>query len=316
MQNARGKISKENLAAGAALLVVVTCRNRRLIYPIPYQGVSWVLDAWRANLQAQGMVDHTSSVLAVRGCRIRLMRAGDGESLLFLHGASGTSWLPFMNKLATKFDVIAPEHPGFGESDTPDWLDNVHDLAYFYLDLLDELKLKGVHLVGISLGGWIAAELAIRNTQRLASLTLVGAAGLYVAGVEQMDPFLCSDEQRLRDFFHDPARADEIVARVVRPEYEDIALKNRSTVAKLSWQPRSHDPDLAKWLHRIDVPTLLLWGDHDRMFPQEHALVYQQAIPGAKLVIVPQCGHLPHIEKPDAFAAEIEAFCGAQQIAA
>ena len=149
------------------------------------------------------MVDFSTSVLAVRGCRIRLMRGGAGSPLVVLHGASGATVLPVMQQLAEKFDVIAPEHPGFGESDTPDWLDNIHDLAYFYLDVLDELKLKDVNLVGLSFGGWIATELAVRNTQRLASLTLCGAAGLYLAGVEQLDPFLRGDEQRLRDFFYD-----------------------------------------------------------------------------------------------------------------
>jgi pimeloyl-ACP methyl ester carboxylesterase len=259
------------------------------------------------------MVDYSTSVIAVRGCSIRMMRGGRGSPLVVLHGASGANWSPFMQKLARHFDVIAPEHPGFGESETPDWLDNVHDLAYFYLDMLAELELTGVHLVGLSLGGWIAAELAVRSTQRLASLALAGAAGLYVAGVEQIDPFLRTDEQRLRDFFHDQTKADAIVARALRPEYQDIALKNRTTVAKLTWQPRSHDPHLAKWLHRIDVPTLLLWGDHDRMFPEEHALAYQQTIRGAKLVIVPECGHVPQIEKPDIFVAELEAFIGAQK---
>src|ERR1700736_3257019 len=130
------------------------------------------------------MVDFSTSVIAVRGCRIRLMRGGAGSPLVVLHGASGANVLPFMQQLAQKFDVIAPEHPGFGESDTPDWLDNIHDLAYFYLDLLAALGLDRVHLVGISLGGWVAAELAVRDTGRLASLTLVGAAGLHVNGVK------------------------------------------------------------------------------------------------------------------------------------
>ena len=112
-------------------------------------------------------------------------------------------------------DVIVPEHPGFGASDTPDWLDTIHDLAYFYLDFLDQLDLDGVHLVGISLGGWIAAELAVRDTRRLASLTLVDAAGIHVKGVPQIDTFLRTDEQRIRDFFHDPKRADEMIARLL-----------------------------------------------------------------------------------------------------
>ena len=254
--------------------------------------------------------EYSTSVMAVRGCQIRLMRGGTGSPLVVLHGASGASWLPFMQKLAEHFEVIAPEHPGFGESDTPDWLDTVDDLAYFYLDLLEQLKLSGVHLVGLSMGGWIAAELAVRSTQRLASLTLAGAAGLSVPGVEQIDPFLLTDEQRLRDFFHDQNKAQDIIARALRPEMEDVALKNRTTVARLTWQPRSHNPHLRKWLHRIDVPTLLVWGDQDRMFPKEHALAYQELIPGAKVTIVPECGHLPQIEQPDVFASAVTSFVG------
>src|SRR6266446_4362492 len=126
------------------------------------------------------MTEHTSTKLAVRGCNITLMRGGAGHPLLLLHGAGGAgSWLPFMAELAARHDVIVPEHPGFGSSDTPDWLDNIPDLARFYLDVLDQLDLTNVDLVGFSLGGWIAAELAVRNTQRLASLALVGAAGIH-----------------------------------------------------------------------------------------------------------------------------------------
>ncbi len=262
------------------------------------------------------MGNFSTSVLAVRGCRIRLMRAGAGDPLVYLHGASGAAWLPFLQQLADKFDVIAPEHPGFGESDTPAWLDNIHDVAYFYLDLLEELKLEGVHLVGNSLGGFIAAELAVRNTQRLGSLTLAGSAGLHVPGVRQLDSFLVTDEQRLRQFFYDPKRAEAMIARVLDPNNEDTALRNQTTVAKLVWQPRSHDPNLHKWLHRIDVPTLLIWGDTDRMFPKEHAQAFQQAIPGAKLAMIPQCGHVPQIEKPDEFVAALETFLGARKKAA
>ena len=146
------------------------------------------------------MDDHSSSMVSIRDCRIRLMRGGGGSPMLFLHGAGGAGiWLPFLSRLATRFDVIVPEHPGFGESDNPPWLDSIADLANFYLDFLGELDLAGVHLVGHSLGGWIAAELAVRNTSRLASLTLVGAGGIHVDGVEQVDTFLRSDEQRIRD---------------------------------------------------------------------------------------------------------------------
>ena len=190
------------------------------------------------------------------------------------------------------------------------------DLANFYLDFLDQLDLRGVHLIGSSLGGWVAAELAVRNATRLASLTLIGAAGIHLKDVEQVDTFLSNDEQRIRDLFHDQELAEAVIAGSERPELEDAALKNRMMTAKLSWQPRNHDPHLRKWLHRIKVPTLLVWGDHDRLFPKEYALAYQRLIPGAKVVIIPNCGHLPHVEKGDEFAAELETFIGAMRIAA
>ena len=263
------------------------------------------------------MADHTDQPITIKDCRIRLMRGGAGAPLLFLHGGGGAGiWLPCMAQLAKKFDVIAPEHPGFGDSDTPPWLDTIEDLANFYLDFLDQLDLRGVHLIGSSLGGWVAAELAVRNATRLASLTLIGAAGIHLKDVEQVDTFLSNDEQRIRDLFHDQELAEAVIAGSERPELEDAALKNRMMTAKLSWQPRNHDPQLRKWLHRIKVPTLLVWGDHDRLFPKEYALAYQRLIPGAKVVIIPNCGHLPHVEKGDEFAAELETFIGAMRIAA
>jgi pimeloyl-ACP methyl ester carboxylesterase len=259
------------------------------------------------------MADHTTTTITVRSCTIKLMRGGQESSgaapLLFLHGASGAgSWLPCMASLAARFDVIVPEHPGFGASDTPDWLDTIHDLAYFYLDFLQQFDLDRVHLVGVSLGGWLAAEIAVRNTSRLASLTLMDTAGIHVPGVPRLDPFLCSDVERLRAFFYDPAKADAMIARMLTPELEDIAMKNRIATARLSWQPRNHDPHLHKWLHRIDVPTLLLWGADDRLFPPAYAYAWQQLIPGSTAVIIPECGHVPHIEKPDVFVSELTQF--------
>jgi pimeloyl-ACP methyl ester carboxylesterase len=263
------------------------------------------------------MADHSTTRIAVRGCNIGLMRGGSGRPLLVLHGAGGAAnWLPYMDELAARHDVIVPEHPGFGNSDTPEWLDNVADLANFYLDLLDQLDLRAVDLIGFSLGGWIAAELAARNTRRLASLTLVAAAGIHVPGVAQVDSFLLSDEQRVRAMFHDPHRADAMVAHVTRPEQEDVELRNRTTTARLIWQPRGYDPNLAKWLHRIDVPTLLIWGANDRLFPKEYAFAYQRLIPGAKVEIIADCGHLPQAEQRPAFIAALEGFLENRKVAA
>jgi pimeloyl-ACP methyl ester carboxylesterase len=263
------------------------------------------------------MADYTTTKIAISGCNLKLMRGGSGPPLLVLHGASGTGpWQEYLKRLAARFDVIVPEHPGFGDTEMPEWFDNIHDLAYFYLDVLKALKLERVHLVGISLGGWIAAELAVRDTSRLASLTLVGAAGIHVKGVAQVDPFLRTDEERIRDFFYDQTRADEMVKAMLVPELVDVAMKNRLATAKLVWQPRSYDPHLAKWLHRIDVPTLLVWGANDRLFPKEYAEEWRRLIPGATAVIVPECGHIPHVEKPAAFVSAFEGFIDGKRLAA
>jgi pimeloyl-ACP methyl ester carboxylesterase len=263
------------------------------------------------------MTNPTPTTLAVRGCNITMMRGGAGRPLLILHGAGGMGgWAPYMADLATRHDVIVPEHPGFGASDTPDWLDTIPDLANFYLDFLDQLDLQNVDLVGLSIGGWIAAELAARNSRRLASLTLVAAAGIHVKGVAQIDTFLSNDEQRIRDMFHDPKRADEMLQHASRPEFEDINLKNRTTTAKLIWQPRGYDPHLYKWLHRIDVPTLLIWGANDRLFPKDYALAYQRLIPGSKVEIIAECGHLPQVEQRQAFVSALEGFLANRRAAA
>src|SRR6202047_2309887 len=130
---------------------------------------------------------HSTETITVDGATIRLLRGGPtdagGQPLVFLHGAGGhTGWMAFLEELSQRFAVFAPEHPGFGQSDDPPWLDGVGDLAYFYLDFLRALGLERVHLMGTSLGGWIAAELAVRDTARLARLTLVGAGGINAGG--------------------------------------------------------------------------------------------------------------------------------------
>ncbi len=245
------------------------------------------------------------------------MRGGAGRPLLLLHGGGGGGqWLPFMTALAAHHDVIAPEHPGYGASDTPDWLDSVHDLACFYLDFLDQLDLKDVDLVGFALGGWIAAELAVRNTARLASLTLVAAAGLHVPGATKVDMFLTNDEQSARNLVHDAKLAEAMLAASRHADRQDAALRNDATTAKLIWQPRGYDPDLHKWLHRIDVPTLLVWGANDRVCPPEHARAYQRLIPGSRVAIIPECGHLPEIEREAAFIAALEEFHATMRAAA
>jgi pimeloyl-ACP methyl ester carboxylesterase len=263
------------------------------------------------------MVEPTLSTITVCGTPVLVKRAGAGAPMLMLHGSGGAPrFHPAMQALAEKFDLILPLAPGFGGSDLPDWLETVSDLANFYLDFLDTLDLREVHLVGLSLGGWIAADLAVRNASRLASLTLVDAPGIHVAGVKQLDPFLLSDEQAVRNIYFDPKLADAAVARMLAPENEDVRLANQRIVAKLAWQPRYHDPQLQRWLHRIHIPTLILWGENDRFFPPAYGEAWHEAIAGSRLVVLPRCGHLPIQEKPEEFVSILAEFCSEEHVTA
>ncbi len=254
------------------------------------------------------MAEHTSEFIEVAGCNIEVLRGGSGPALLFLHGAGGASaWAPYMDRLAENFDVVVPSHPGYGRSDTPDWLDRLTDLAFFYLDFIEQLDLDHIHLVGNSIGGWIAAEMAVRSCQRLESMTLVAPAGIHVKGVPKGDIFLWDAETRVRNTFFDPALAEARLAIELTEEESDIALKNHFTTAKLAWQPRFYNPDLRKGLHRVDVPCAILWGAADKIFPEPYAHAYHELIPGSTLTVIPQSGHLPHQEKLDAFIAGVSA---------
>jgi pimeloyl-ACP methyl ester carboxylesterase len=245
----------------------------------------------------------------VAACNVILLRGGSGEPLLFLHGARGGSqWLPMMDALSQHFEVFAPEHPGFGKSETPLWLDTIGDLAYFYLDFIETLGLECVHLVGTSLGGWIAAELAIRNQTSLATLTLVAAAGLHVNGIPKGDIFMWSAPELARNLFHDQKYAEWMLLAEPSQEEQDIQLRNRLTTAKLAWQPRLHNPHLRKWLHRITVPTLILWGANDKLIPAQYGAAFRDSIPNARLEIIKNCGHVPHIEKQQEFVDVVTRF--------
>lgn len=252
------------------------------------------------------MSEPSESVFALHDCRLLLRRAGKGPPLLFLHGAEGfPGWVPFFDRLSDRFEVIAPDHPSFGRSSTPPWLDDVGDLAYFYLELLEALGLEGVSLVGHSLGGWIALEIAVRSTARVRSLTLMNAAGIRIRGKPIADVLVMDREELVRAGFADPRIVADQLALTMTPEMQETFARNRIAAARLAWQPRFFNPNLRKWLHRVRVPTHIIWGDRDGIIPPDYAAEFQSLIPGSEIVMVSGTAHSPHIEKPDAVLSAI-----------
>ena len=249
--------------------------------------------------------------LTWRGANVCYRRFGQGPALLFLRSEDSLPDVPdFVDSLAQSFDVIIPDHPGFRASDTPDWLKGIGDTAYFYLDFLEQLDLAGGHLVGSSLGGWIAAEIAVRDCARLASITLISPFGVRRRGTRFGDIFMWTPEENLRNRLFDQALAERFVAAAHAQSSEEATayLKDRYAAARLCWHPRFHNPELARWLHRIARPVHLIWGDSDKIVPGAVAETWLEGLAQARLSTIERCGHLPQIEHPKTTADKIRSF--------
>ena len=254
----------------------------------------------------------TASELEVRGTPVQLLRKGEGAPLLFLHGAGGGGrWLAFQAALAQRFDVVAPTHPGHAGSPAADWIEDISDLAFHYLDLLDTLGLDRVHLVGASLGGWIAAEIAVMASHRLASLVLIDPVGIKVDG--WIYPFIFGMElpEVVATIFHRPEMALALAPKDQSVDTLVELYRQSAALARVAWNPYLYDPRLKRRLARIAVPTLLAWGEHDRLAPLACAEAWRKEIPGARLQTFAQSGHVPHLEEAAAVAQAVTGFCEA-----
>ena len=251
------------------------------------------------------MAGFTEEIVDVGGAKVHTLKGGTGEPLLLLHGAGGnTGWLKFAEALSDRYTVYYPSHPGYGKSDRPEWLESIQDMACFYSWYLETLGLEGIRTIGFSMGGWIAAELAVMCNHAISKLMLVGAAGVKPNDGEIADIFIISPTQVRDLMFHDPNQAPEyqaVYGRELNPEEQMTSDLNREMAVRLTWKPYMHDPRLTGLLGRLNIPSRMVWGKEDRIVPVECGGIYQKAIKGSDLVVIDNCGHAPQVEKPDEF---------------
>jgi pimeloyl-ACP methyl ester carboxylesterase len=244
----------------------------------------------------------------VDGIEVRVAVAGQGPPLLLLHGAGGSNWRPSYDLLAERFRVYLPEHPGFGVTERPEWLETVQDLAVWYLDLVEHLAIAPTHLLGHSLGGWTAAELASLCSHDLRKLVLVDPAGLRIPGEQRLDSFTLTPEQSVRALYHEQGFADRVLSAPPAPEATRAGVRNKNMTARLGWNPYLCSLALEPRLRRIRIPTLVLWGKQDQLIPPSHGDLYARRIPGARLALIDRCGHVPMVEQPAEFTRLVVEF--------
>jgi pimeloyl-ACP methyl ester carboxylesterase len=243
---------------------------------------------------------------------IELLQGGSGDPLLFLHGAGSLQEGEFLDRLAERFTVYAPWHPGFGASTGLDEIDDVLDLALYYHDLMDEIGLESAHVVGHSLGGMLAAELAALCSHRVRRLVLSNPVGLWRDEEPVLDFFAVMPDQLMPKMFHDPQSATVREAIKVPDSQEAMMeamyqrLQSLTAAGKFLWP--IPDRGLKKRIHRIQAPTLIVWGESDGLVPASYAEDFRSSIRDSRVVILKECAHLPMVEKPDEFVAVVTEF--------
>jgi len=246
---------------------------------------------------------------------LEMRTTGEGPPLLFLHGGDYfTQNQGFLERLAQRWRVVIPRHPGFGRTERPDGFRSVHDLAYLYLDLIERQRLSDVVLVGSSFGGWVALEMCVRSVEQAGRLVLIDTLGVKFGGREERDIadiYALSADEVLRRTFFDPAAAAPDYSRLDDAETASIA-SDRAATTLYGWRPYMHNPGLRQWLHRVRVPTLVLWGQSDGIVRPDYGQRLSQSLPDARFEIIPEAGHYPQVERPEAVADAIERFARAE----
>jgi len=251
-------------------------------------------------------------MVKLQDARIEVERRGKGAPLLLLQSEEAyESDLGLVDELAKRHEVIIPWAPGYGKSTLPDSLAGIDDVSYLYLDLLDRLNLTGVKVMGFSVGGWIAAEIATKNCGRLDRLVLVDTVGAKFGGPFDRDIediyYLPTEEVR-RLKFHDGARDPLADMSTLSRKRATAVARHRETTAKFCWEPYFHNPSLKNRLGRIQIETLVVWGAKDGFVRPKYGRAFTRRIPGAQFVAIPKAGHYPHIEQGEIFLETVEEF--------
>ena len=252
-------------------------------------------------------------LIDIAGITVELRRGGSGTPVLVIHGELGVpGWLESFAQLAEHHDVIVPSLPGYGRSTRPDWIMGVHDLAAWVTWFARDIDLRTpVNVIGCSLGGWVAAEIATVAPQFFNKMVLVGAMGIKPEQGEIFDYFLESGLTGLRRAFHRPEQSSAFMrywGNEWTPEEADLVEQHREMTCRIAWKPYMHSLTLRHLLPGVSTPTLLLWGGEDAITPINSGEIYQRAIPRSRLVVIENCGHMPEMEKPTEFAGLIENF--------
>ena len=233
------------------------------------------------------------------GLTVRIDERGSGRPILVLHGGGGPQTVSGLAEaLSTRAHVLVPTHPGFAGEPRPEWFDGIDDLALTYLDLLERLDLRDVMVIGSSVGGWIASELAVRDTTRLSSIVLVDAIGIQVEGHPIADVFPLTPDELLALSFHNPA-AFRIDPTTLSPEQVAVTAANFQALKVYDQGQGMGDPKLRRRLARVRIPALVVWGESDGVADPDYGRAYAQSLPNARFELIPEAGHLPQIEQPE-----------------
>jgi len=245
---------------------------------------------------------------------LELYDSGKGSPVLFLHGVEGFDpRQPFVAPLAAKRRLVAPSHPGFGKSSLPDWVDSIDDIAHIYLEFLDMLGLNKVDVVGCSIGGWIAAEIATKMPERVGRLVMAGPVGVKTGSQDKLDIpdiFAVPQADANKLLYHDPAKMAPDTKKMTDDELAAM-FRNRETLALLVWEPWMHNTKLKHRLHRVKSPALFIRGGSDGLVSDAYLKAYAALLPNARTLTIPAAGHVPHLEQPEAFASAVLEFLGA-----